>query len=117
MHNHHTKGFALLCTNYSAYLMGITVININAYVGGEGLVWVRGYSMCTCVRAQTLDKAGHRLYIAHLSGLNACIICAGCCSMQCNCAEGLHFSAFQVEQVMDTETTLHAVSLIVPLHE
>ena len=45
----------------------------------------------TCIRAQTLDKAGHR---AHLSGLNACIICAGCCSMECNCAEGLHFSAF-----------------------
>ena len=24
---------------------------------------------------------------------NACIICA-CCSMLCNCAKGLHFSAF-----------------------
>ena len=32
--------------------------------------------------------------VAQLSGLNACIICAGCCSMQCNSAEGLHFSAF-----------------------
>ena len=35
-----------------------------------------------------------RTYTDHLSGLNVCIICAGCCSMQCNCAEGLHFSAF-----------------------
>ena len=49
--------------------------------------------MCKRIRAQALDKAGH-LTIAHLSGLNACIICAGSCSMQCNCAKGLHFSAF-----------------------
>ena len=61
MHNHHTEGFALLCTNYSAYLMGTTVINIIVHVGGEGLAWVQGYSMYTCVRTQTLDKAGHRL--------------------------------------------------------
>ena len=58
MHNHHTESFALLCTNYSVYLMGTTVINIIAPVGGEGLAWVRGYSMCTRVCAQTLDKAG-----------------------------------------------------------
>ena len=105
MHNHHTEGFALLCTNYSAYLMGTTVINII----GEGLAWVQGYSMhmCTC----TDPRQGRTQTIAHLSGLNACIICglnaciicglnaciicAGCCSTQCNCAEGLHFSAFQ----------------------
>ena len=58
----HTKGFALLCTNYYVYpahLMGTTVINIIAHVGGEGLPWIRGYSMCTRVRAQALDKAGH----------------------------------------------------------
>ena len=68
MRNHHTEGFALLCTNYSAYLMGTTVINIIAHVGGEGLAWVRGYSMHTrtCTdprqdRTQTLDKTGHRL--------------------------------------------------------
>ena len=39
--------------------LGTTVINIIAHVGGEGLAWVQGYSMCTRVRAQTLDKAGH----------------------------------------------------------
>ena len=39
------------------------------------------------------DKAGHYT-IAQLSGLKPCIICVGCCSMQCNCAEGLHSSAF-----------------------
>ena len=61
MCNYHTEGFALLCTNYSAYLMGTTVINIIVHVGGEGLALVRGYSMCTRVRAQALDKAGHRL--------------------------------------------------------
>ena len=47
------------CANYSAYLMGTTVINIFAPVGGEDLAWVRGTH--ASVRAQTLDKAGHRL--------------------------------------------------------
>ena len=69
------------------------------------------------MRTCTDPRQGRTQTIAHLSGLNACIICAGCCSMQCNCAEGLHFSAFHVEQVMDTEITLRAISLIVPLHE
>ena len=58
MRNHHTEGFALLCTNYyvqPAYLMGTTVINIILRVGGEGLAWVRGYSMCTRVHAQAQD--------------------------------------------------------------
>jgi len=27
---------------------------------------------------------------------NACTLCAVCCSMLCNCAEGLHFSAFHI---------------------
>jgi len=39
--------------------MGTTVINIIVRVGGEGLPWVRGYSMCTCVRGQALDKTGY----------------------------------------------------------
>ena len=42
-------------------------------------------------RTCTDPRQGRTQTIAHLS---ACIICVGCCSMQCNCAEGLHFSAF-----------------------
>ena len=57
--------------------MKTAVINIIARVGGEGLAGVHGYSMCTHVHTQTLDKAGHYT-IAHLSGLNACIIIVVC---------------------------------------
>jgi len=73
--------YCVLITMCSPYLMGTTVINITVRVGGEGLAYVH--------RPRTLD------YIAHLSGPKACIICASCCSMQCNCAEDLHYSAFQ----------------------
>ena len=54
--------------------------------------------MCTRVRAQTLqhERQGKTLDYDPIEYLtsNTCIICAGCCSMLCNCAEGLHFSAF-----------------------
>ena len=49
--------------------------------------------MHTCTDITTSNKAGHQ-NIAQLSGLKPAMFCAGCCSMQCNCAEGLHFSAF-----------------------
>ena len=56
------------------------------------------YSRCTRVRAQTLqhERQGKTLDYSPIEYYtsNACIICAGCCSMLCNCAEGLHFSAF-----------------------
>jgi len=59
---------------------------------------VTGYNMCTRVRAQTLqhERQGKTLDYGPINYLtsNFCIICAGCCIMLCNCAEGLHFSAF-----------------------
>ena len=62
-------------------------------------VHIRGYSLCTRIRAQTLLHArqGRTLDYSPIEWTetsNACIICAGCCNMLCNCADGLHFSAF-----------------------
>ena len=55
---------------------------------------------CISIAWNMQDKADHYLRtISKWSGtkptiLQPCILCAGCCSMQCNCTEGLHFSAF-----------------------
>ena len=63
MHNYHTECFALLCSNYSAYLMGTTVINIIAHVGGEGLAWIQ-----VCAHAYRVD-----LMLA--SSVQAVVVC------------------------------------------
>ena len=43
----------------------------------------------TCIDPTT----GRTLELSGLKTNNACIICTGCCNMQCNCTEGLRFSA------------------------
>ena len=61
----------------------------------------RGVTYCSCPvcpyahnsrQGRTLDYSPTEWTYTN----NACIICAGSCSRQCDCAEGLHFSAFHL---------------------
>ena len=59
-----------------------------------------------------------RTRLAQLSGLNtnnACIISVGCCSMQCNCAEGLHFSVFHCPVCVCVRACMCACVHVCPL--
>ena len=85
----------VLCT---CYLMGTKVVCMIVRAGGGGLAWVLGCSMCTCVCAQTLqhERQGRTLDYSPIEYQCLYHLCRlfKCYSMLCNCAEGLHFSAF-----------------------
>ena len=66
--------------------------------------------MCKRVCAQTLHHERQGRTLDQILTSNARIICVGCCSMLCNCTEGLHFCAFHYMYVECAECVGYPLS-------
>ena len=82
---------------YQNCKLPLTSISGGIFVEYTYKLWLKFYILHIDSAAVDATRRGSlRLTptIAQSSGLTP-TICVGCCSMQCNCAEGLHFSAFR----------------------